>query len=131
MASIASSNLEDPWPGTKIMIAGVVFQLISMTVFAGLTVDFTLRSARMGRPAEFTGVLAALYISFITVYIRSIFRTIELCEGWSGYLMLHEGYFIGLDGTLMVIAVGIFVLLDPTRMLPEKRPVLHKEYSPA
>ncbi|KAI1841852.1 hypothetical protein JX265_010838 [Neoarthrinium moseri] len=127
MASSASSNKEDPWPGTRIMIAGVVFQLISMTIFAGLTVDFTIRSSRLGRPAEYTSILVALYISFIAIYIRSIFRTVELCEGWTGYLMLREGYFIGLDGTLMVIAVSIFLVLDPARALSNRTRMSHKE----
>ncbi|KAK7911866.1 RTA1-domain-containing protein [Apiospora marii] len=117
MASSASSNLEDAWPGTKIMIGGVAFQLIAMTVFALLAVDFVRRysgmDARLSRAQS--PVLVAMFVSLVAVYTRSIFRTIELAEGWSGYLMLHERYFLALDGALMVLAVGVFILFDPTR----------------
>lgn len=47
------------------------------------------------------------------IYIRSIYRTIELLQGWTGYLITHEIYFIVLDGTMMVLAVGIFNLIHP------------------
>lgn len=140
MASSASSNLEDAWPGTKIMIGGVAFQLIAMTVFALLAVDFVRRCARMGETARLSRaqspVLVAMFVSLVAVYARSIFRTIELAEGWSGYLMLHERYFLALDGALMVLAVGIFVLFDPSRAfsgvqqhLPAARKTSSNEYS--
>jgi hypothetical protein len=47
------------------------------------------------------------------VVIRSIYRTIELTEGWTGFLIKHESYFIGLDGVMMVIAVGVFNIVQP------------------
>ncbi|KAK8121819.1 RTA1 like protein-domain-containing protein [Apiospora sp. TS-2023a] len=119
MASSASSNLEDAWPGTRIMIGGVVFQMVAMTAFALLAVDFVRRCSGMGEMARLSRaqrpVLVAMFVSLVAVYARSIFRTVELAEGWSGYLMLHERYFLALDGALMVLAVGIFVLFDPTR----------------
>ncbi|PVI05777.1 RTA1-domain-containing protein [Periconia macrospinosa] len=117
MASMASSNLEDPWPGTRIMIGGVVFQLIAMTAFTALAVDFVRRMVALGH--RLTGprrsVLIAMFVSLLAIYARNIFRTVELAEGWAGYLMLHERYFLALDGALMVIAVGIFIAFDPSR----------------
>lgn len=121
MASSGSSNGEDPKTGTDIMIAGVVFQLIAMTIFAGLAMDFMRRSIKLGIPQEYYKILAALFISLAAIYARSVFRTVELAQGWTGYLMEHESYFIALDGSLMVIAVGIFLALDPARTLPQTR----------
>lgn len=121
MASQASGQKEDPQTGTDIMIAGVIFQLVAMTIFAGLALDFARRSVRLATPAGFGQVMAALFISLVAIYARSVFRAIELAEGWDGYLMLHERYFLGLDGALMVLAVGIFLVMDPARILPKTK----------
>ncbi|RKL22261.1 hypothetical protein BFJ72_g14716 [Fusarium proliferatum] len=51
------------------------------------------------------------------IFVRSIYRTIELIQGWEGYLITHEGSFIGLDAATMVIAVGIFNVFDPVFLL--------------
>ncbi|CAN8105424.1 unnamed protein product [Discula destructiva] len=105
--------------GTHIMVGGIAFQLFTMTLFGGLLVDFLVRV--MAPRGEFSGmvtkgmklVLVALIASFLVIYIRSIYRTIELAQGWHGHLISHEGYFIGLDATTMVVAVAVFMGIDP------------------
>lgn len=109
--------------GTHIMVAGIGFQLLTMTLFVGLLVDFLRRVLRT--QGEFRGgssnvvtkgmklVFVALVISTVMIYIRGVYRTIELAQGWRGYLITHEGYFIGLDAAIMVIAVAVFVPIDP------------------
>lgn len=126
MASIASGNLEDPWPGTRIMIAGVGFQLAAMTIFLVLAVDFLRRQMRLpggGRsmPRDQMLVLVALFVSAAAIYARNIFRAIELAQGWNGHLMEVEGYFIGLDGALMVLAVSVFIPFEPAKALRKVR----------
>ena len=54
------------------------------------------------------------------IYIRSIYRTVELAQGWNGYLITHEGYFLGLDASIMVIAVWAFLVFDPAVLLPKE-----------
>ncbi|OTA57469.1 RTA1-domain-containing protein [Hypoxylon sp. EC38] len=119
MASMSSSSGDDPKLGTNIMVAGVLFQLAAMSVFALLTLDFLRRSSKFGMPREYNIILIALFISLIAIFARSIFRAVELIEGWNGYLMMHEVYFIALDGALMVLAVMIFLLFDPARTIPK------------
>ncbi|KAI1765038.1 RTA1-domain-containing protein [Hypoxylon sp. FL1150] len=128
MASSAASSQTDTHLGTSIMVAGVIFQLAAMTVFALLAVDFVRRSTRFGMPAKYKKVMIALFISLAVIYARSVFRTVELIEGWTGYLMEHEAYFIALDGVLMVVAVLIFLPFDPARTIAKAhRPVDRKE----
>lgn len=122
MASSASSQQEDPQSGTNVMMAGVIFQLAAMTIFALLAIDFTRRATRLNVPQGYGATMAAMFISLIAIYARSIFRAVELGEGWTGYLMLHERYFIALDGSLMVLAVGIFLIFDPARLIPQTTP---------
>ena len=52
--------------------------------------------------------------------VRNFYRAVELAQGWHGYLITHEVYFTVLDGTLMVMAVGVFNLFFPTRYVSGK-----------
>ncbi|KAG9503571.1 hypothetical protein J7337_003522 [Fusarium musae] len=133
MASTESDKIDgDTKPGTNIMVAGIVFQMAAMVVFAVLVIDFLrrvfvkksyLQSRKQGLsdgnalPKAYTWLLAAVFISLTMIFIRSIYRTVELLQGWSGYLITHEGYFIGLDGAIMVVAIAVFNFLDPVYLL--------------
>ncbi|KAF4417802.1 RSB1-like protein [Fusarium acutatum] len=109
-------------PGTNTMVAGIVFQLASMSVFVALAIDFLIRSTRRGMlksgKKSSIPILSAMTLSLLCIYLRSIYRTIELSQGWTGYLITHERYFIALDGAMMVIAVGIFNFIHPATFLP-------------
>jgi len=98
-------------PGTNIMVAGIVFQMASMTVFVGVLVDFLIRSIRkLGGILSRANyrVIAAMMLSMLAVYIRSIYRTVELVQGWSGYLITHQQYFFGFDAALMTFALAVY-----------------------
>lgn len=118
MASEADTEDEEV-KGTHIMVGGIAFQLFTMTLFGGLMVDFWLRVVSRRGPflAGVTRgmrvVFVAALVSFVMIFVRGIYRTIELAQGWSGYLITHQGYFIGLDAVIMVIAVGVFAVVDP------------------
>lgn len=112
----------DTATGTHIMVAGIVFQLFSITIFVVCAVDFIRRTMRNRLLQSVNGsvmpLFAAMILSIVCIYIRSIYRTIELVQGWDGYLITHETYFIALDGAMMVVSVGIFNVLHPGWMLP-------------
>lgn len=106
--------------------------MAAMVVFAVLVIDFMrrvfvkksyLQTRKKGLsdgnalPKAYTWLLAAVFISLTMIFIRSIYRTVELLQGWSGYLITHEGYFIGLDGAIMVVAIAVFNFLDPVYLL--------------
>lgn len=54
-----------------------------------------------------------MWISFIVVYARGVFRAIQLIQGFRGYLSTHEGFFIGFDGVVMEVAIGVFIVIQP------------------
>ncbi|CAI7580593.1 unnamed protein product [Penicillium glandicola] len=120
----------DTATGTHIMVAGIVFQLVSITIFVVCAVDFIRRTVRKRLLQSVTGsvmpLFAAMILSIVCIYIRSIYRTIELSQGWDGYLITHESYFVALDGVMMVISVGVFNLLHPGWMLPGAKDGSHK-----
>ncbi|KAL8717124.1 MAG: hypothetical protein Q9225_005606 [Loekoesia sp. 1 TL-2023] len=140
MASAAGSEPDgNVKPGTDTMIAGIVFQLISNLVFACLFASVLAKTCQTGkgilnvddlstsqteRPATTTKRLrilaGATTISTLALIARGVYRSIELIQGWRGYLITTKRYFIGLDGALMVIAVSVFVFANPHWLLPHK-----------
>lgn len=105
------------------MVAGIVFQLISISIFVYCAFDFLRRATRMGllklgNVDSITYMIGAMVLSVVVIYIRSIYRVVELAQGWDGYLITHESYFIGLDGIMMIIAVGVFNIFHPGWLLP-------------
>lgn len=109
-------------PGTWTMVAGIVFQLFSITVFVICAADFVRRtlSKKLLRNVQgsIVPLFGAMIFSVLCVYVRSIYRTIELAQGWSGYLITTQRYFIALDGAMMVAAVAVFNVFHPGWLLP-------------
>ncbi|PYH90125.1 RTA1-domain-containing protein [Aspergillus ellipticus CBS 707.79] len=137
MASIEVNKINgNTAPGTHTMVAGIVFQLFSISIFVFFAADFVRRTLRMRVLQNMKGsiipLLAAMVFSVICIYIRSIYRTIELSQGWTGYLITHEIYFVVLDGVMMVLAVGVFNIFHPGWLLPKNTPKPFHEpiYSP-
>lgn len=95
-----SQNYEDPALGNNIMIAGLAFQVATITLFMALCADFAYRVWKNGGGEdgvgnEFVGLrssrrfkifLGALALETIVIQVRSIFRLIEMSQGWSGPL---------------------------------------------
>lgn len=126
MASVAASAspARDTAAGTNIMVAGIVFQMAAITVFCALFAVFLKRTATATRKGGGGGeatplsarvkvLVVATTASIAFIYVRSIYRTVELLEGWDGYLITHEVYFVVLDGAMMVCAVAVFNLVHP------------------
>ncbi|KAF7557888.1 hypothetical protein G7Z17_g258 [Cylindrodendrum hubeiense] len=123
LASGAANKGKDTKPGANLMVAGIIFQLVSMTAFCILFAIFLWRTRHLVLLKGQQLVVYAMTISVVAVYIRCIYRTIELLQGWDGELMSTEGYFIGLDGACIAIAIGIFCIFDPAVLLNiEKTP---------
>lgn len=99
------------------MVAGIVFQLASVLVFSSLAFYVINNARKLRVPAlgdkNVRYIIFATLFSVVCVVIRSIYRTIEMLQGWHGYLITTEGYFIGLDGALMIAAVVVFNFVSP------------------
>jgi len=95
------------------MVGGIIFQMASVTVFGILFVVFVLRVRKRVLSIRTKTLLTATAFAIILIYIRSIYRTIELLQGWNGYLITHEVYFIVLDGAMMAACGGVFNFVHP------------------
>lgn len=97
----ASQNL-----GGNIMLGGIVFQFVAICAYTACGVDFVrnytarksvrpmISSAERGLlDTRLKLMLAALAFSTLVLLIRSIYRTVELADGWTGKVITTEVYF--------------------------------------
>ena len=129
MASTASHQNKSPDTGDHIMVAGLAFQVLTLLVFMLLCADFAIRTLRrmnaMGDAAldpthaklrgsfKFRAFLLALALATICIFIRSVFRVVELGEGWEGSLIKDQKLFIALEGAMVILAVLVLNAFHP------------------
>ncbi|WVR04184.1 hypothetical protein IAU60_001184 [Kwoniella sp. DSM 27419] len=65
-------------------------------------------------------LLGAVLVSSIVIVVRGIYRSAELVQGWEGKLITTEMYQNILDALMMLIATGIFNVLNPGYLLPRR-----------
>lgn len=111
--------------GTHTMMAGIIIQLISMSVFAILFVWVLWKARAVPRTRKLELLLAVTSFSAACIIIRNFYRAVELSQGWKGYLITHEVYFDVLDGMLMVLAVLVFNFVHPAWFLQRSRSKYH------
>ncbi|TCD68518.1 hypothetical protein EIP91_010574 [Steccherinum ochraceum] len=129
----ATSTSNDPQvalTGAHIFLAGLALQLASFVVFSVLYVRFLFRVSKYSPSAwtqdsslpwyrDWRSLATALIVSCIGILIRSVYRTIELSEGYHGKLATTESYFYGLDTLPLFLAIAIYVPFWPGRYLPD------------
>ncbi|KAJ7483579.1 RTA1 like protein-domain-containing protein [Mycena latifolia] len=112
--------------GANIMLAGIAFQF--GTVCAGeflrrYALDLPLRgeAPQSGAKALLTRrlrlMIAALAFSTLVLFIRSVYRLIELSGGWNGRVIQTEVYFNVLDGGMVVLAIYTMNIAHPGLLL--------------
>lgn len=62
---------------------------------------------------RFSYMPLAITVTVIVIYIRCVYRVVELAQGWSGYLISHEVYIMVLDAFMVAIAGLISVPFHP------------------
>ncbi|KNG87240.1 RTA1 domain protein [Aspergillus nomiae NRRL 13137] len=109
--------------GSHIMLAGVVFQLFSMAIFMICACDVFYRvyCHDLPVPSGSANLWLGVLVSTTTcIFIRCIYRTVELGQGPGGYLLLHESYLISFDAVMMVLLVAIFAIFHPGWLISKK-----------
>ncbi|GBE84478.1 RTA1-domain-containing protein [Sparassis latifolia] len=129
-AAIAVSKGTSPQSGGRVMLAGIAFQLAAITCYMGLAAEFITRSLKdWPVRARSTGartsdmdknmklMLLGLAASSVFIYIRSIYRTIELANGWTGVIIHTQALFNVFDGAMITLAMYTINVLHPGRLL--------------
>ena len=144
--------------GAHVMVAGLAWQVVSMTLFLGLWADFALRVKRAKVSAGWKkdqrdpfAVLrdsrkfrifkickfcptsipyckikqsmriklrmnTGLAVSTVLIFIRSIYRVVELQGGFSGKIANNQASFMILEGPMILIAVIALTSYHPGRV---------------
>ena len=163
MTSIAAQRYENVDSGTYTMIAGIAFQVFSMSVFLTFwfvfcwNIYFRDISVNESKPSSYyqkkslitfiklllngddankyklqvldkhynlgyqdlrgrplyNYYAIAITSAVIAVYIRCVYRVVELAQGFRGYLITHEAYIMTLDAAMIAICCIIFMLFHP------------------
>ncbi|KAF8873935.1 RTA1-like protein [Infundibulicybe gibba] len=137
MASTAADSGRDPTPGGNVMLAGIIFQLVTITVYVFCAAEFFIRyikdaplkrksslevnggwpGARGPTDKHLRIMSIALVFSTICLFIRSIYRTIELADGWTGRIITTQVYFNVLDGAMVILAIFTLNFAHPGWLL--------------
>ena len=114
------------------MLGGIVFQMIAITIYAALAIEFVFRyltDRPFQRPdnepptgnyfmdKNMTAMLYGATFSTLALYVRSVYRTIELTDGWSGRIITTELYFNTMDGAMIVLTMYCLNFFHPGRLL--------------
>ncbi|KAH8890310.1 RTA1-domain-containing protein, partial [Thozetella sp. PMI_491] len=95
--------------GVHLSQAGLILQVITLCVFIGLFIDYVVRYQRHPTARSLTSHMklffAFLFLSILFVLIRCAFRIDELSDGYDGALIHNEPIFMGLEATMMALAV--------------------------
>lgn len=123
MAS-SSTTYSAQQTGINIMLAGLSAQVVSLFIFACMSLEYFYRlyrnptqrdtSHRMLYESKlFKAFIIGLAISTLTIFTRSTFRVAELSGGFRGALANNEVSFMVLEGTMVTIACSCLTLLHP------------------
>ncbi|PCH39363.1 RTA1-domain-containing protein [Wolfiporia cocos MD-104 SS10] len=130
IASMSAGNGTNPDLGGNLMLAGIIFQLGAITIYVLLATEFVLRylhnkplKDRINTTTSYSldtrmkQMLMALAFSSLCIYVRTWYRTIELANGWTGYIIHTQRYFVIMDALMITFAMGVMNIFHPGRLL--------------
>ncbi|KDQ09238.1 hypothetical protein BOTBODRAFT_37144 [Botryobasidium botryosum FD-172 SS1] len=138
LASSADTH-EGAENGGHIMLGGIIIQMIAITFYALLALEFFARfytnrpvrnvasnespeakafatgSQKVGKSLKL--LILGLGLSSLFLFIRAVYRTIELSDGWNGRIISTQTYFNVLDGLAVFAAMLTLNVLHPGYLL--------------
>ncbi|KAJ7446599.1 RTA1-like protein [Mycena latifolia] len=131
MAAHAVTSKKSPTTGGNVMLVGIIAQLVTITIYILCAAEFFMRYMKdnplkkygpaPGKRGVLTTRLKVLIggMSFNTLclYIRAIYRVIELADGFQGRISTTQVYFTVLDGLMIVLAIFTLNIVHPGFML--------------
>ncbi|KPM36697.1 hypothetical protein AK830_g9860 [Neonectria ditissima] len=110
--------------GERMVIIGLLVQVIMFALFAAIAVVFHRRMRRNPTTDSFDGLipwesaLHMLYAVSLLIMVRSIFRVVEYAQGQGGYSLMHEWTLYIFDSLLMFIVAVLFGWRFPSDLEP-------------
>ncbi|KAM5342209.1 hypothetical protein ACJ41O_015240 [Fusarium nematophilum] len=119
---MAGGSLDALHNGERIVIIGLIIQIVFFSLFAVTAAVFHLRFlGALSAKALASGIpwqkyLGILYVAAGLIMVRSLFRLIEYAQGNAGYLISHEAYLYIFDSVLMFLTMLLFAWEHPSQL---------------
>ncbi|KAE8154591.1 RTA1 like protein-domain-containing protein [Aspergillus avenaceus] len=110
--------------GYNIAKAGLVVQLVTFGFFTVLSFRFfftTRDSSIVFSDDRWRRLLVVVNFACVLIFVRSVYRLIEFCEGDDGYLNAHEWNYYVFEAAVIVPAVAVFNIVHPADYLQNVR----------
>lgn len=127
LAASAQMTDSDPNTGGHIVFGGLLIQLVGYSIFNALALSCAWRyhhtrgqCSELLFDARLRWGLVTSFISALLVLARTIFRTVEMAEGWVGSVTGTEWYYYTFDAAPVALAVLILAIWHPARYLPKE-----------
>lgn len=99
--------------GTNLMIAGIVFQVITLLIFGCLAARYAMKAYQdrfqfsqstvaLFYDTRFKLFLLSLVVAYTTILTRCIYRIAELAGGWGNSIMQKEAEYIVLESVYVL-----------------------------
>ncbi|KAI0699452.1 RTA1-domain-containing protein [Cytidiella melzeri] len=133
ISASSHDSLKKAQAGSKIFLAGLILQLISFAIFTMFYLRFIyrmhkhepeiwVRDAHKPWYNDWRALAGALALSCIGVLVRSVYRTVELSQGFGGFLSRQEVFFYTLDFVPLIVALLAYIPFWPGRFIPRDAP---------
>ncbi|KAG1737971.1 RTA1 like protein-domain-containing protein [Suillus lakei] len=141
-AARAVSQESSATMGANIMLGGIAAQLFAIVVYVALAAEFFLRlkynapfrhveQPRISEKGQRSVsknlriLICAMAFCTLCIFIRSIYRTVELAGGWFGPVITTERYFDWLDGAMVTLAIYTLNFFHPGIWLNKDDPTAY------
>lgn len=109
--------------GNNLMMAGIVWQVFTLMVFGAIVADYVRRAwgqrnnwsqdtVNLVNTFRFKAFSAAIFVAYLTIFTRCVYRIAEMANGWANSIMQDETGFIVLDGVYVFIPLSLFILVE-------------------
>ncbi|KAH7070307.1 RTA1 like protein-domain-containing protein [Paraphoma chrysanthemicola] len=129
MAAMADPGEKIGDVGTNLMIAGIIWQVIVLVIFALIVAEYSYRTyqrrnilthdaLQLWASRSFKLYCGAVVAAYLFILVRCAYRIPELLGGWGGELMRIEIEFIILEGVMICLCVLAQTVFHPGKYFP-------------
>ena len=121
-ATADTQSLQDT--GNDLMMAGIVWQVITLLLFGTLVADYSYRAFQrrdsftqatinLLSSLQFKLFASSIVLAYLVIFTRCVYRIAEMANGWANPIMQDETDFIVLDGVMITIASLCLTIFHP------------------
>ena len=136
---MAGGNITKVQIGEKIILGGLLFQIVAFSFFLIIAISFDRRQRQERSVSDqpqrkgwkdlegWKKMLSALYTGSALLLVRNTFRVIEYIQGNDGYLLRNEVWLYIFDAVLMFGLMFVLNVVHPGEVLADESKIRNHE----